>query len=88
MNIILVEEIERSTEPLNLIQRLRLTLTHVIQKWYNQEEKKKYFLLFIDDCTRYCHTYLFPSNDEGIEIFKHYKNEDGNQLTKKIKILR
>ena len=49
---------------------------------------KKYFITFIDDCTRYCYVYLLRSKDEAIEAFIQYKNEFENQLNKKIKVLR
>ncbi|XP_070007753.1 uncharacterized protein [Nicotiana sylvestris] len=49
---------------------------------------KKYFITFIDDCTRYCYVYLLNSKDEAIEAFKQYKNEVENQLNKKIKMIR
>ena len=35
---------------------------------------KKYFLTFIDDCTRFCYVYLLNSTDEAIDAFKQYKN--------------
>ena len=47
--------------------------------------KKKYFITFIDDCTRYCYVYLLNSKDEAIKAFKQYKNEVENQLNKKIR---
>ena len=49
---------------------------------------KKYFITFIDDCTRYSYVYLLRSKDEALEVFKHYKNETENQLSKKIKVIR
>ena len=49
---------------------------------------KKYFITFIDDCTRYCYVYLLRGKDEAIEAFIQYKNEVKNQLNKKIKVLR
>ena len=48
----------------------------------------KYFITFIDDCTKYCYVYLLKSKDEAIEKFILYKNEVENQLKKKIKALR
>ena len=39
---------------------------------------KKYFITFIDDCTRYCSVYLLRSKDEAIEAFMQYKNEVEN----------
>ena len=38
---------------------------------------KKYFITFIDDCTRFCYVYLH-SKDEAIDAFKQYKNEVEN----------
>lgn len=35
-----------------------------------------------------CYVYLLRSKDEAIEMFKHYKTEVENQLSKRIKILR
>ena len=49
---------------------------------------KKYFITFIDDCTRFCYVYLLRGKDEAIEVFKHYKNEVENQLGKIIKAIR
>ena len=49
---------------------------------------KKYFITFIDDCTKYCYVYLLRSKDEAIEAFIQYKNEVKNQLNKKVKVLR
>ena len=49
---------------------------------------KKYFITFINDCTRYCYVYLLNSKDEAIDAFKQYKIEVENQLNKKIKMIR
>ena len=49
---------------------------------------KKYFITFIDDCTRFCYVYLFNSKDEAIDAFKQYKNEVENQLNLKIKMIQ
>ena len=46
---------------------------------------KKYFITFIDDCSRFCYVYLLNSKDETIDAFKQYKNEVENQLNLKIK---
>ena len=48
----------------------------------------KYFITFIDDCTKLCYVYLLKSKDEAIEKFKVYKSEVENQLNKKIEVLR
>ena len=49
---------------------------------------KKYFITFIDDCTRYFYVYLLRRKDEAIEAFIQYKNEVENQLNKRIKVLK
>ena len=49
---------------------------------------KRYFITFIDDCTRFCHMYLLKSKDEALNYFKIYKAEVENQLEKNIKRLR
>ena len=48
----------------------------------------KYFIVFVDDSTKFCYVYLLKSKDEVIEKFFLYKNKVENQLNKKIKVLR
>jgi transposase InsO family protein len=48
---------------------------------------KRYFMTFIDDCTRFCYVYLLKSKDEALRYFKIYKAEVENQLERKIKRL-
>nr|GEY26529.1 retrotransposon protein, putative, Ty1-copia subclass [Tanacetum cinerariifolium] len=48
----------------------------------------KYFIMFIDDCTKYCYVYLLKSKDEAIDKFVLYKTEVENQLGRKIKVVR
>ena len=55
---------------------------------YTPEAKKKYFVTFIGDCTKYCQIYLLRSKDETLDKFKEYKLEVENQLGKTIKIIR
>jgi len=57
-------------------------------KVYAKKRWEKYYIIFIDDCTRYCYTYLFRKKDKAFEMFKYYKNEVGNQLNKKIKVIK
>ena len=75
--------VERNSEPLDLIHTdicdMKLIPSH---------GGKKYFITFIDDCTRYCYVYLLNSKDEAIDAFKQYKIEVENQLNKKIKMIR
>src|SRR5436190_19054797 len=49
---------------------------------------RRYFITFIDDCSRYCYVYLLKSKGEAFTCFKRYKTEVENQLEKRIKILR
>jgi transposase InsO family protein len=49
---------------------------------------KRYFMIFIDDCTRFCYVYLLKTKDEALHYFKAYKAEVENQLKRKIKRLR
>ena len=49
---------------------------------------KKYFVTFIDDCTRYCYVYLMHSKDEVLEKFKIFKSEVELQCENFIKCLR
>ena len=49
---------------------------------------KKYFVTFIDDCSKYCYMYLLYSKDETLDVFKTYKAKVENQLGKKVKVLR
>ena len=75
--------IEMNTKPLELIDSDIYDLRFEQTKW-----GKKYFITFIDDCTRYSYAYLLRSKDKDLEVFKHYKNEVENQLSKKIKMIR
>ena len=49
---------------------------------------KRYFIYFIDDCTRFCYVYLLKSKYEALNYFKTYNVEVENQLERKIKRLR
>ena len=75
--------VERNSEPLDLIH------TDICDmKSIPSPGGKKYFITFIDDCTRYCYVYLLNSKDKAIDAFKQYKIEVENQLNKKIKMIR
>ena len=78
-----LNKVERSTEPLSLIHTDICVL-----KLVQTRGGKKYFITFIDDCTRYCYVYLLRSKDEAVEAFRQYKLEVENQLGKPIKIVR
>ena len=77
------QSIERSSETLELIHS---DICHM--KFIQTRGGKKYFLILIDDCIRYCYVYLLRSKDEALKMFKHFKNEVENQLDRKIKVIR
>jgi hypothetical protein len=47
------------------------------------KEGKKYYVIFIDNFSRYTKLYLFRSKDETYKMFLLYKAEVKNQLNKK-----
>ena len=49
---------------------------------------KKYYIIFVDDYSRYTVLYLLRSKDEACDVFIKYKSEVENQLNKRIKRLR
>ena len=49
---------------------------------------KKWYITFVDDCSRYAKVYLLKSKVEAEEMFLKYKAEVENQLCQKIKRLR
>ena len=55
------------TEPLDLIHSDIFYL-----KFVQTRGGKKYFITFVDDCTRCSYAYLLRSKDETVEMFKLY----------------
>ncbi|PHT29367.1 hypothetical protein CQW23_31044 [Capsicum baccatum] len=77
------KSVERNSNPLELIR------TDICDmKSTSSRGGKKYFITFIDHCTRYCYVYLLNSKDEAIDAFSQYKTEVENQLEKRIKMIR
>ena len=76
-------KVERSTKILNLIHSDVCDL----HGWPTLGNKK-YFITFIDDCTRYCYVYLMHSKDKVLEKFKIFKTEVKLQCETFIKCLR
>ena len=75
--------VERSSQILDLVHTDICELNGVLTRG-----GKRYFITFIDDCSRYVYVYLLKSKDEAYNAFKIYKSEVENQLDKNIKILR
>ena len=48
----------------------------------------RYFLTFIDDCSRYCWIYFMKLKSEVFETFKSFKVMVENSFNKKIKSIR
>jgi hypothetical protein len=49
------------------------------------EGGQRYFVIMINDVSRYCYVYLLKTKDEALNCFKIYKAEVKNQLEKKVK---
>ncbi|GKA65459.1 retrovirus-related pol polyprotein from transposon TNT 1-94 [Tanacetum coccineum] len=62
------KSVKRKTEPLDMIHTDICDLKSLPTKGDN-----KYFIMFIDDCTKYCYVYLLKSKDEAIDKFVLYK---------------
>jgi hypothetical protein len=52
------------------------------------EGGQRYFMIMIDDASRYYNFYLLKTKDDALNYFKIYKAEVENQLEKKIKRFR
>lgn len=48
----------------------------------------KYFMLLVDDFSRWMHVYVLKSKDQAFDVFVRYKAEVENQTGCKIKTLR
>ena len=73
----------RNLAPLELIHSNLCEMNGELTKGGN-----RYFMTFIDDCTRFCYVYLLKSKYEALHYFKVYKAEVENQLERKIKHIR
>ncbi|GJV62109.1 retrovirus-related pol polyprotein from transposon TNT 1-94 [Tanacetum coccineum] len=77
------KSVKQKTKPLDMIHTDICDLKSLPIKGGN-----KYFITFIDDCTKYCYVYLLKSKDKAIDKFVLYKTEVENQLGRKIKVVR
>ncbi|RVW97032.1 Retrovirus-related Pol polyprotein from transposon TNT 1-94 [Vitis vinifera] len=50
--------------------------------------EQQYFITFIDDYSRYGYLYLIHEKSQSLDVFKNFKTEVENQLSKKIKAVR
>jgi hypothetical protein len=71
---------ERHLTPLELVHSDICEMNGVLT-----EGGKRYFMILIDDATRFCYVYLLKTKDEALNCFKMYKAEVEIQFEKKIK---
>nr|GEX39806.1 Pol polyprotein [Tanacetum cinerariifolium] len=74
------KSVKRKTKPLDMVDTDICDLKSLPTKGGN-----KYFITFIDDCTKHCYVYLLKSKNEAIDKFVLYKTEVESQLGMKIK---
>jgi len=73
----------RDSEVLDLVHTDICEFGGVLTKDHN-----RYFITFIDDCSRYCYVYLLKHKDETLSKFINFKNEAETQTGKVLKRLR
>ncbi|PKA63733.1 Retrovirus-related Pol polyprotein from transposon TNT 1-94 [Apostasia shenzhenica] len=76
-------KIQRSTSLLELIHTDICELNGKLTRG-----GKRYFITFIDDCSKYVFVYLLRTKYEAFDKFKEYKTMVENQKEKKIKLLQ
>ena len=59
--------VDRKSEVLDLVHTDICEFNGITTK-----DNKRYFITFIDDCSRYCYVYLLRSKDEALEKFQIY----------------
>ncbi|KAL2253467.1 UNVERIFIED_CONTAM: Retrovirus-related Pol polyprotein from transposon TNT 1-94 [Sesamum indicum] len=77
------QSIERDSEILDLVHTDICEFNGVLTR-----DHKRYFITFIDDCSRYCYVFLMKNKDKVLEKFILFKNEAETQTGKKLKRLR
>ena len=81
-------------KPFKLIATMKTELLELVQldliNFNNTMSNggKKWYITFVDDCSRYTKVYLLKAKDEVEEKFLKYKAEVENQSDRKIKRLR
>ena len=74
---------ERNSQLLELVHSDVCELNGILTRGGN-----RYFITFIDDCSRFVHVFLMKTKDEAFYMFKTYKTLVKNQLNRKIKVLK
>ena len=75
--------VDRKSDILDLVHTDVCEFNGMITK-----DNKKYFITFIDDCSRHCYVYLLKSKDEALNNFLIYKSKAETQTGKVLKRLR
>jgi len=70
------KSVQRTSKPIQLIQSDLCDL-----KFIENKGGKKYFITFMDDCTRFRYVYLLNSKDEAMSMFIK------NKMTSRIKLI-
>ena len=77
------KSITRETELLGLVHSDLSDLKHTMTRG-----GKRFYVIFVDDHSRFTKLYLLRTKDEALEMFIKYKREVENQKNKRIKRLR
>jgi hypothetical protein len=73
----------RELTPLELNHSYLCEMTNELTKG-----DKRYFMIFINNCTRFCYVYLLKTKYKVLHHFNIYRAKVGNQLEKKTKWLK
>ena len=77
------KSVTRESKLLNLVHSDLGDLKHTMTRG-----GKRFYVIFVDDHSRFTKLYLLRTKDEALEVFIKYKNEVENQKNKRIKRLR
>ena len=75
--------VERSSNLFDLIHSDLCELNDMLTRGGN-----RYFLTFINNCSRFTYVFLLKNKSETFNAFKVFKTEVENQLSKKIKVFK
>ena len=75
--------VDKNSELLDLVHSNICELNDMLTRGGN-----RYFITFIDDCSRFTYVYLLKHKDKAFNVFKVYKTEVENQLGRKMKVFR
>lgn len=75
--------VERNTNLLNLMHLDLCEFNGILTRGRN-----RYFITFINDCSRFIHVYILKPKDDNFNALKIYKAKVENQLSISTKVLR